>query len=40
MVLSQNLVFFSFFFSVVLATLQDTDDLSITQDGVKVCNKE
>lgn len=39
MVLSQNLVFF-FFFSVVLATLQDTDDLSITQDGVKVCNKE
>lgn len=37
MVLSQNLFFF--FFCVVLATLQDTDDLSITQDGVKVCNK-
>lgn len=36
MVLSQNLFFF---FCVVLATLQDTDDLSITQDGVKVCNK-
>lgn len=34
MVLSQNP-----FFCVVLATLQDTDDLSITQDGVKVCNK-